>query len=140
MFNEEFKARYAENLKNFIACWRRDLKKPDLKFYVGELCTKTIWGMDNRDNMHAIRTAQKAVAEADPLADYIPTSHDAVEIGGEAGLHYHYGTLGQLQWTCACWPIIPQCTATRSSGIPTSHWRAPRCKFSTWFSACHKSR
>jgi hypothetical protein len=97
MFKEEFKARYADNLKNFIACWRRDLKAPDLKFYIGELCTKTIWGMDNRDNMFAIRTAQKAVAEADPLVDYIPTSHDAVEIGDDGGLHYHYGTLGQLQ-------------------------------------------
>ncbi len=97
MFKEEFKARYAENLKNFIASWRRDLQAPSLKFYIGELCTKTIWGMDNRDNMYAIRTAQKAVAEADPLVDYIPTSHDAVEIGGDAGLHYHYGTLGQLQ-------------------------------------------
>ena len=27
----------------------------------------------------------------------MPTNHDAVEIGGEAGLHYHYGTLGQLE-------------------------------------------
>jgi Carbohydrate esterase, sialic acid-specific acetylesterase len=97
MFKKEFQTRYAENLKNFIASWRRDLKKPQLKFYVGELCTKTIWGMDNRENMHAIRTAQKSVAAADPLVEYIPTSHDAVEIGGDAGLHYHYGTLGQLQ-------------------------------------------
>ena len=97
MFSNEFKPAYARNLTNFIACWRRDLKRPDLRFYVGELCTKTIWGMDNRDNMHAIRTAQKSVAAADPLVDYIPTSHDAVEIGGEEGLHYHYGTLGQLE-------------------------------------------
>lgn len=97
MFDKAFKPAYAANLKNFIACWRRDLKLPNLRFYLGELCTKTIWGMDNRDNMLAIRTAQKAVAEADPLVDYVPTSHDAVEIGGEAGLHYHYGTLGQLE-------------------------------------------
>jgi len=97
MFDKAFKPAYAANLKNFIACWRRDLKLPNLRFYLGELCTKTIWGMDNRDNMLAIRTAQKAVAEADPIVDYIPTSHDAVEIGGEAGLHYHYGTLGQLE-------------------------------------------
>ena len=97
MFSKEFKPAYATNLTNFIASWRRDLKMPGLRFYIGELCTKTIWGMDNRENMHAIRTAQKAVAEADPLAEYIPTSHDAVEIGGEAGLHYHYGTLGQLE-------------------------------------------
>ena len=97
MFNKEFKPNYGKNLKNFLASWRRDLKTPDLKFYIGELCTKTIWGMDNRENMYAIRTGQKAVTDTDPLAEYIPTSHDAVEIGGEEGLHYHYGTLGQLE-------------------------------------------
>ena len=97
MFDKAFKPAYAANLKNFIACWRRDLRLPNLRFYLGELCTKTIWGMDNRDNMLAIRTAQKAVAEVDPLVVYVPTSHDAVEIGGQAGLHYHYGTLGQLE-------------------------------------------
>ncbi len=94
MFNRDFKPKYAENLKNFLAAWRRDLQVPNLKFYIGELCTKTIWGMDNRDNMLAIRTAQKQVIAADPLTEYIPTSHDAVEIGGDGGLHYHYGTLG----------------------------------------------
>lgn len=97
MFNKDFKPNYGKNLKNFIASWRRDLKTPNLKFYIGELCTKTIWGMDNRANMHAIRMAQKSVITSDPLTEYIPTSHDAVEIGGDAGLHYHYGTLGQLQ-------------------------------------------
>ncbi len=97
MFDDGFKAAYAKNLRNFLASWRRDLKTPGLRFYIGELCTKTVWGMDNRDNMYAIRTAQKAVTDSDPVADYIPTSHDAVEIGGGAGLHYHYGTLGQLQ-------------------------------------------
>lgn len=97
MFHKDFKPAYAKNLKHFIASWRRDLKTPHLKFYIGELCTKTIWGMDNRDNMHAIRTAQKSAVASDPLSEYIPTSHDAVEIGGEAGLHYHYGTLGQLE-------------------------------------------
>ncbi|MEY4482939.1 MAG: hypothetical protein RL693_391, partial [Verrucomicrobiota bacterium] len=97
MFSKEFKPDYGRNLKNFLASWRRDLKTPDLKFYIGELCTKTIWGMDNRDNMDAIRTGQKAVTDSDHLAEYIPTSHEAVEIGGGAGLHYHYGTLGQLE-------------------------------------------
>ena len=97
MFSKEFKPNYGENLKNFLAKWRRDLKTPNLKFYIGELCTKTIWGMDNRENMYAIRAGQKAVTESDPLAEYIPTSHDAVEIGGGEGLHYHYGTLGQLE-------------------------------------------
>jgi hypothetical protein len=97
MFSKEFKPNYGANLKNFLASWRRDLKAPDLKFYIGELCTKTIWGMDNRENMYAISAAQKAVAGSDPMAEYIPTSHNAVEIGGGAGLHYHYGTLGQLE-------------------------------------------
>lgn len=97
MFDGKFKPEYGKNLKNFIASWRRDLKTPELKFYIGELCTKTIWGMDNRDNMDAIRGGQKAVTGSDPLAEYIPTSHNAVEIGGGEGLHYHYGTLGQLE-------------------------------------------
>lgn len=97
MFDKGFRPAYAGNLKNFIARWRRDLQTPNLRFYIGELCTKTVWGMDNRENMAAIRSAQKAVADADPLVDYVPTSHDAVEIGGGAGLHYHYGTLGQLE-------------------------------------------
>jgi hypothetical protein len=97
MFDENFKPNYGKNLKNFLSCWRRDLKTPNLRFYIGELCTKTVWGMDNRENMYAIRAGQKEVTDSDPLADYIPTSHDAVEIGGGEGLHYHYGTLGQLE-------------------------------------------
>jgi len=97
MFDREFRPNYGKNLKNFIAKWRLDLKTPKLKFYIGELCTKTVWGMDNRSNMYAIRVGQKSVTESDPLAEYVPTSHDAVEIGGGAGLHYHYGTLGQLE-------------------------------------------
>lgn len=97
MFDKEFRPSYGKNLKNFLAKWRRDLKTPNLKFYIGELCTKTVWGMDNRSNMYAIRAGQKAVIDSDPRAEYIPTSHDAVEIGGGAGLHYHYGTLGQLE-------------------------------------------
>jgi hypothetical protein len=97
MFSNEFRPNYGRNLKRFLECWRRDLKTPALKFYLGELCTKTIWGMDNREPMYAIRTGQKAVAESDPLAEYIPTSHIGIEIGGGEGLHYHYGTLGQLE-------------------------------------------
>jgi hypothetical protein len=54
MFNEEYMAHYGQNLASFIARWRRDLKTPDLKFYIGELCTKTIWGMDLRPRMYAI--------------------------------------------------------------------------------------
>jgi len=97
MFEADYMANYGRNLKNFLACWRRDLQTPDLRFYIGELCTKTIWGMDLRPRMYAISLGQKEVTDADPLADYVPTSHDGVEIGGGSGLHYHYGTLGQLE-------------------------------------------
>jgi hypothetical protein len=97
MFNDEYRENYGENLTNYLARWREDLDTPDLKFYIGELCTKTIWGMDLRPRMYEISQGQKAVATADPLAEYIPTSHVGVEIGSGVGLHYHYGTLGQLQ-------------------------------------------
>ena len=97
MFNEEYMANYGANLKNFVAKWRTDLDCPDLKFFIGELCTKTIWGMDLRPRMYKISVGQKEVANADPNAFYVPTSHVGVEIGGGVGLHYHYGTLGQLE-------------------------------------------
>lgn len=97
MFNETYMAEYGNNLKRFFACWRRDLGLPDLKFYVGELCTKTIWGMDLRPRMYAISVGQKAVTDSDVNAEYVPTSHVGVEIGSGVGLHYHYGTLGQLE-------------------------------------------
>ena len=97
MFNEEYMKNYGGNLKNYLARWRKDLKQPKLKFYIGELCTKTIWGMDLRPRMNAISIGQRFVTDVDPLAVYVPTSHVGVEIGGGVGLHYHYGTLGQLE-------------------------------------------
>ncbi|MFK7739983.1 MAG: sialate O-acetylesterase [Planctomycetota bacterium] len=97
MFDEGFRDRYGDNLERFVACWRRDLEVPDLRVYIGELCTKTIWGMDQRPRMHAISLGQRQVTGADARARYVPTSHVGVEIGGGVGLHYHYGTLGQLQ-------------------------------------------
>ena len=97
MFNAEYMKDYGKNLKNFLARWRRDLNAPKLKFYVGELCTKTIWGMDLRPRMYAISQGQKSVTSTDELAEYIPTAHVGVEIGRGVGLHYHYGTLGQLE-------------------------------------------
>jgi hypothetical protein len=97
MFVKEYMPNYGKNLKNFLAKWRRDLKTLTLKFYIGELCTKTIWGMDLRPRMYAISLGQRAVTETDPNAEYIPTSHVGVEIGNPVGLHYHYGTLGQLE-------------------------------------------
>jgi hypothetical protein len=97
MFEPDYRRNYGKNLKNFLASWRRDLGTPALRFYIGELCTKTIWGMDLRPEMYAISLGQREVTDADPLAEFIATSHDAVEIGDGVGLHYHYGTLGQLE-------------------------------------------
>ncbi|MGB1930670.1 MAG: sialate O-acetylesterase, partial [Mariniblastus sp.] len=97
MFNEQYMTNYGSNLENFIQTWRDELDAPKLKFFVGELCTKTIWGMDLRPRMYAISVGQKSVASKDPHVTYVPTSHVGVEIGGGVGLHYHYGTLGQLE-------------------------------------------
>ena len=97
MFNKDYMPNYGKNLKNFLAKWRRDLKTPNLKFYIGELCTKTIWGMDLRPRMYAISLGQREATNADTRAEYVPTSHVGAEIGRPVGLHYHYGTLGQLQ-------------------------------------------
>ena len=97
MFNEDYMNNYGENLSRFMECVRRDLKAPKLPFFVGELCTKTIWGMDLRPRMYAISVGQKEAVARDDHATYIPTSHVGVEIGGGVGLHYHYGTLGQLE-------------------------------------------
>lgn len=97
MFNRAYMNNYRANLKNFIKRWREELNSPSLHFYIGELCTKTIWGMDLRPRMFTISLAQKQVSSEDPLTEYVPTSHVGVEIGNPVGLHYHYGTLGQLQ-------------------------------------------
>ena len=97
MFDAACRAGYARNLANFAACWRRDLGLPELRFYIGELCTKTVWGMDHRVEMHALGEGQQAYVAGDPLARFVRTSQVGVEIGGDGGLHYHYGTLGQLE-------------------------------------------
>ncbi len=97
MFNGDYMESYGRNLKSFLASWRRDLRTPDLKFYIGELCTKTIWGMDLRPRMYAISLGQREVTSSDVRAEYVATSHVGAEIGHPVGLHYHYGTLGQLQ-------------------------------------------
>ena len=97
MFEDSYRQNYGENLANFLTRLRTDLEAPALRVYVGELCTKTIWGMDLRPSMADIARGQRMATEADPLAEYVPTSHVGVEIGGGVGLHYHYGTLGQLE-------------------------------------------
>lgn len=97
MFHAEGKLRYGDNLKHFIASLRQDLGLPDLKVYLGEISTKGIWGMDNRANVALIRKGQMEVVESDPKVYFVPTSHLAFKVGRPVGLHYHFGTLGQLQ-------------------------------------------
>lgn len=97
MFHREGKLQYGENLKNFIASLRKDLKLPDLKVFIGEISTKGVWGMDNRANVALIRKGQIAVVESDPRVVFVPTSHLSFKVGRPFGLHYHFGTLGQLQ-------------------------------------------
>ena len=97
MLTAKYKPEYAKNLKNFISKWRKDLNLPELHFYIGELCTKTVWGMDNRLNMYDISLAQKKVCQEDDNVEYIPTNHVGVRTKSIDGLHYHYGTLGQLE-------------------------------------------
>ncbi|MDB4393700.1 sialate O-acetylesterase, partial [bacterium] len=97
MFHAEGKQLYEKNLRNFIARVRKDLSVPELKVYIGEISTKGVWGMDNRANVTLIRNAQMAVVESDPNAFFVPTSHLSFKVGRPFGLHYHFGTLGQLQ-------------------------------------------
>lgn len=97
MFNQEGKAAYEKNLTAFVARIRKDLRVPQLKFFVGEISNKGVWGMDNRANVAKICVQQKAVVAADPKVYFVPTSHLGFKIGRPVGLHYHFGTLGQLQ-------------------------------------------
>lgn len=97
MFHREGKLTYEKNLANFIARLREDLNVPGLKFFVGEISNKGIWGMDNRANVAKIYVQQNAVVAADPAVYFVPTSHLAFKVGRPVGLHYHFGTLGQLQ-------------------------------------------
>jgi len=97
MFHGEGIETYEPNLRKFIARVRRDLRSPKLPFFVGEISNKGVWGMDNRLRVAKICVQQRAVVAADPNVYFVPTSHVGFKIGRGVGLHYHFGTLGQLQ-------------------------------------------
>ena len=97
MFNKEGIATYEKNLRNFIARIRKDLKSPKLNFFIGEISNKGVWGMDNRHRVAQICVQQLAVIKSDDNVYFVPTSHVGFKIGRGIGLHYHFGTLGQLQ-------------------------------------------
>ena len=123
MFNDAYRQAYGDNLLAYMARWRKDLGAPELRFYVGELCTKTIWGMDLRPRMYEISVGQRAATDADPLAQYVPNAHVGVEIGGGVGLHYHYGTLGQLEHgECYADAYLRNVKALPAAARPLSKW------------------
>ncbi len=97
MLDRNLYKQYAEGLTKLVARLRADLKAPDLKWYIGEVSEKGIWGMDHRSNLGIFRQQQEQVLKADPLVRWVPTSHLAFEVMRSGQPHYHFGTQGQLQ-------------------------------------------
>ena len=97
MLDRNLNTNYAAGLTKLIARLRTDLKAPELKWFIGEVSEKGIWGMDNRRNLAILREQQELVMRADPRLRWVPTSHLAFEVMGSGQPHYHFGTQGQLQ-------------------------------------------
>jgi hypothetical protein len=97
MLDPKLNTHYAEGLTRLIGRLRKDLNAPELKWFIGEVSEKGIWGMDNRHNLAVLRQQQDEVLKADPLLRWVPTSHLAFEVMGNGQPHYHFGTQGQLQ-------------------------------------------
>ena len=97
MLDRNLYKQYAEGLMKLVGRLRADLKAPELKWYIGEVSEKGIWGMDHRSNLGIFRQQQEQVLKADPLLRWVPTSHLAFEVMRSGQPHYHFGTQGQLQ-------------------------------------------
>lgn len=97
MLDRNLNTNYAAGFTKLIARLRADLKVPELKWFVGEVSEKGIWGMDNRRNLAILRAQQDEVLRSDPLLRWVPTSHLAFEVMNSGQPHYHFGTQGQLQ-------------------------------------------
>ena len=97
MLDRRVNGNYAANLTRIIQQFRTDLDIPDLKWFMGEVSTKGIWGMDNRSNMSILRKQQQQVLDSDKHITFVPTSHLAFDVMGSGQPHYHFGTQGQLQ-------------------------------------------
>lgn len=97
MLDRRLNTNYAVGFTRLIAQLRKDLNAPNLKWFVGEVSEKGIWGMDNRHNLAILREQQDQVLKADPLLRWVPTAHLAFEVMGSGQPHYHFGTQGQLQ-------------------------------------------
>ena len=97
MLDRRINGNYAANLTRIIKQFRTDLEVPDLMWFMGEVSTKGIWGMDNRSNMSILRKQQQQVLDSDKHITFVPTSHLAFDVMGSGQPHYHFGTQGQLQ-------------------------------------------
>ena len=97
MLDRNLYKQYAEGLTKLVSRLRADLKTPELKWYIGEVSEKGIWGMDHRQNLGIFRQQQEQVLKADSLLRWVPTSHLAFDVMSSGQPHYHFGTQGQLQ-------------------------------------------
>ena len=97
MLDRNLNKQYADGLTKLVTRLRKDLKAPELKWYIAEVSEKGIWGMDHRSNLGIFRQQQQQALKADPLLRWVPTSHLAFEVMGRGPPHYHFGTQGQLQ-------------------------------------------
>lgn len=97
MLDRKLNTGYADGLAGLIARMRADLQVPELKWFLGEVSEKGIWGMDNRSNLGILRQQQNRVLRADSNLRWVPTSHLAFEVMDSGQPHYHFGTQGQLQ-------------------------------------------
>ena len=97
MLDRRLNTNYAAGLTRLIARFRKDLNAPELKWFLGEISEKGIWGMDHRGHLDVLRRQQDQVLRSDPLLRWVPTSHLAFEVMGNGQPHYHFGTQGQLQ-------------------------------------------
>jgi Carbohydrate esterase, sialic acid-specific acetylesterase len=97
MLDRKLNTHYTENLRTIIQRLRTDLQLPKLKWFLGEVSEKGIWGMDNRANLAILRQQQDQLLAADPLLRWVPTSHLAFDVMNSGQPHYHFGTQGQLQ-------------------------------------------
>ncbi|MFT7619728.1 MAG: hypothetical protein ACI97A_003385 [Planctomycetota bacterium] len=97
MLSQKLLPDYGQRLEAFIKRVRKELEKPNLPFFVGEISDKGIWGLDNRRNMQQLRAQQRAVCEKVKGVYFVETSHLAFKVTKDGHPHYHFGTEGQLQ-------------------------------------------
>lgn len=97
MLNRELNGQYGARLQAFVPRLRKDLAAPDLKFFIGEISEKGIWGMDHRQQLASVKKQQRIARGMTPSSWWVPTSHLAFEVMSKGQPHYHFGTQGQLQ-------------------------------------------